>query len=198
MEKKEMYRGVEELDFIEPITMIKYCSLRVTEMVMKYKALQPYILPPDLPLLILLFVGGFVVIIVLGLGLVLVYYVYRRSIQRKAKRAGVYIGENIPSRRVWNTCKNVGGFLLCAIFLIIVFVPQLIFSIPIDVGVEEMLLLVWVFVILWAIGIPILMIIITIADCLWIRNEYLSAIGEKSPRKKSTEYTESETEYNEE
>ena len=198
MEKKEMYRGVEELIFMEPITMIKYCSLRITEMVMKYRALQPVTLPPDLLLLVYLFVGGFVVIIVLGLSLVIVYYAYRRSILRKAKRAGVYIGENIPSKRVWNTCKNVGGFLLCAIFIIIILVPQLIFSIPIDVGTEEMLLLVWAFAILWGIGIPIFMIIITIVDCRWIRNEYLSAIGEKSPREKSIEHTEAETEDSEE
>ncbi len=159
--------------------------------------LQPVVLPPDLLLLIILFVGGLVAIIVIGFILLIVYYAYRRSIRKKAERAGVYIGENLPSKRVWNFCSNVWVIFLCVMLLIIMVVPQLFFSfftIPINLTAETVVLIVWGLAIIWAVGIPLFMVIITIADCLWLRNEYLSAIGEKSLGQKSADYTEAEPE----
>lgn len=171
-------------------------------MLIMYWALQPVTLPPDLWLLIMLFVGGLVVIIVLGFILVIIYYAYRRSIRGKAEREGVYIDEYVPSKRLWNTCSNIWAIFLCVIILIILFAPWLfysIFTIPIIFTVETMLLIVWGLAILWAIGIPVFLVIITIVDCLWLRREYQRAISSKSLGQKPIDYQEAEREsYSEE
>lgn len=140
---------------------------------------QPPPIPPDLFLMLMLFVGGLVGIIIFGIILLIIGYAYKRSIKRQAGEEGVSIDDYSPSRRLQNTCGNWWVILLCVLLIVMIVAPGLFVGSIIVFSVQ----ILWGFLYFWAFGIPIFMIIITAIDMLYYRSQLNEARSESIPSK---------------
>ncbi len=137
---------------------------------------QPPPLPPDLFLMIILFVGGLVGIIIIGVILAIIGYAYSRSIKHQATEEGIPIDEYSPSRRLQNTCRNWWAILLFVLMIVMIVAPGLFLGSIITFSVQ----ILWGFLYFWAFGIPIFMIILTVIDMHFYRSQLNAARSEQT------------------